>query len=302
MLYLLFSLTMLALDPCLVVDGPQIHAGDLAPQLPVFATLAPATVLASAPNFGVRRDLSIQTLRLWANTHALKESDFDSVCIFRRAAVPEDFVWETEISQALKDLLGLQLLTEQIQIREKKISPGPKGHLALQRSGLSYIAAKKQYLWHGKIEGSSGYAAARICFTMQHSQSRLVTARNLPAGKLVEVTDLESISLPWHPEDSKVSEPSIQFEGRILRRSLTKGAILLSSHLTEAPLIRPGDPIVLISQAGSASIRTPAVARGKARLGDPLLVATLEGKRLLRAIAVAPGTVEIRATAGKKAQ
>ena len=72
--------------------------------------------------------------------------------------------------------------------------------------------------------------------------------------------------------------------------------------MIEAPLIRPGDAVELISQAGSARIRTPAFARGKARIGDPLLIATLEGKRLLRAIAIAPGVVEIRATTPKKEQ
>ncbi len=302
MLYLSLSLAMLALDPCLVVEGPQIQARDLAPQLAVFATLAPATVLATAPNFGVRRDLSSQTLRLWAISHALPESEFDPVCVYRRAAIVEDFAWETEIRQALNDLFGLHLLDEEIQLREKKISPGPMGHIALQRNGLSYDTVKKQYLWHGKIDGPSGYAALRITFTMQHSQSRMVAARNLPVGKLVEASDFESILHPWHPEDSKFKETSIPISGRILRRSLTRGTILQSSHLMEAPLIRPGDTVELISQAGSASIRTPAVARGKARLGDPLLIATLEGKRLLRAIAIAPGVVEIRATTPKKEQ
>ena len=89
MLSLLLSLTMLALEPCLVVEGPQIQAQDLAAQLAIFATLAPATALAASPNFGVRRDISSQTLRLWAMSHALPESQFDPVCIYRRAAVVE---------------------------------------------------------------------------------------------------------------------------------------------------------------------------------------------------------------------
>lgn len=302
MINLLLPLTLLALDPCLVVEGPQILAQDLAPHLAAFAPLAPATVLASSPNFGVRRDLSSQTLRLWAKSHDLPESDFDPICIFRRAAVVEDFDWESEIRQALDALFDLQIPEEEILIVDKRISPGPKGHVALQRNGLSYDAAKQQYLWHGKIDGPKGYAALRICFLMKHRQSRMIASRNLPVGKLVDASDFEASLLPWHPDTSNVKEPSVEFAGRILRRSLTKGTILHSIHLMEAPVIRPGDSVELISQAGRARIRIPAVARGKARIGDPLLIATLDGNKLLRAVAIGPGVVEIRSIMPKKAQ
>ena len=302
MLSLLLSLTLLVLEPCLVVDGPQIQAQDLAAQLAIFATLPPKTALATSPNFGVRREVSSQTLHLWAISHALPESQFDPVCIYRRAAVVEDFAWQTELRQALYDLFGLQLPGEEIQLREMKISPGPMGHIVLQRNGLSYDTVKKQYVWYGKIDGPSGFMAIRITFTMQHSKLRMVAARNLPIGKVIEASDFENMSFPWQPADHPVKESSIPISGQSLRRSLTKGTILQTSHLIEAPLIRSGDTVELISQAGSARIRTPAVARGKARLGDPLLIATLEGKRLLRAIAIAPGVVEIRATTPKKEQ
>lgn len=302
MLYILLTLILLPLDPCLIVEGPHIQARDLIPQLPAFATLDPTTVLASSPNFGVRRDLTSQTLRLWATSHSLSKFEFDPVCVYRRAALVEDFAWESELRQALSDLFGLQVQDAGIEIRDTRISPGPAGHIALQQNGLSYDTVKKQYIWHGKIEGPSGYAALRINFTMKHGQSRMVAVRNLLAGKLVEASDFESILLPWQPTESGNKEFTIEFEGRVLRRSLTKGAILHASHLMQAPLIRPGDAVELISQAGRAIIRTPAIARGKARLGDPVLIATLDGKRLLRAVAVAPGIVEIRTGAAKKEQ
>ena len=47
---------------CLVIDGPQIRASDLAPRLAPFAALPPETSFALSPNHGVRRDISGQTL------------------------------------------------------------------------------------------------------------------------------------------------------------------------------------------------------------------------------------------------
>lgn len=300
MLHLLLNF-VLAVEPgCLIIDRPQVTAEDLARRLPEFQRLPASTVLTAAPGFGMRRDLASSTLRSWAQNFGIEAGPFEPLCLYRNAASERDIAWEAELREALDSLFGLKPGPNEIEILEHSVAPGPPGKLSLERSGLSFETQRQQYLWRGRLIGDGSYAAVRIRFAFHRRQTRLVTTRPLSAGRVLVLDDISNIEEAWRPGSGKgeiLLEPPV---GKVLRRSLPKGTLLESLHLTEAPLIQQGDAVELSSTAGEATIRISGIARSKARLGDPLLISTLEGKKLLRAIAVGPGKVEIQAGTGKK--
>lgn len=292
---------VLAVEPgCLIIDRPQVTAEDLARRLPEFQRVPAGTVLTAAPGFGVRRDLASSTLRAWAQNFGIEAGPFEPVCLYRSVASEREISWEAEVRDALDSLFGLKPGPGEIEILEHAVAPGPPGKLSLERSGLSFEAQRQQYLWRARLAGEGSYAAVRIRFAFHRRQTRLTTARPLSAGRILTRDDIGSIEEAWRPGNGKEAILVEAPVGKVLRRSLPKGTVLEAMHLTEAPLIQQGDTVELSSTAGEATIRTSAIARGKARLGDPLLISTLEGKKLLRAIAVGPGKVEIQSGTGKK--
>lgn len=302
MMHLLLPLVVLAtsVEPgCIIVDQQQILARDLAPLVPAFASLPPGTALAPAPAFGARRELPAATVRQWAAVHELAILLEGPLCVFRRAARSEDIAWEAELREAFDSLFHFKPGPNEISILETQLTPGAPGKLSLERSGLSFDPARKSYVWRGKLIGEGLSATAKIRFSLASTEQRIVTARAIPAGRALTAEDFTEVSLPVRPELPRVEILAASPAGKVLRRSLPKGTLVLNQYLTEAPLIFPGDTVELVSRAGQAVIRTQGQARNKARLGEPVVISAMESKRLIRAIAIAPGQAEIATTKGK---
>ncbi len=284
---MIFSLALLAglaaADGCLLVEGPQIRARDLVSRLPAFAQIAAETTFALAPNHGVRRDISGQTLARWAGG-----GSFDPICVYRVGGASQ-LDWPQEIAAALRDSYTIDVAPGSLKLEEAQVAPGPGGVLSLPKSGLTYDERTKCYLWRGKL----GATAFRLRFSLDHRVSRLTAARALLIGQKLTYADLAIVEIPWGPSSERPLATADAVFGQVLRRSLPKATVLLETHLSPAPVIEAGDAVDLISRYGKAAIHVPAIARGKARLGDPLIVSTLEDHRILRVIATGPGTAEI---------
>jgi flagella basal body P-ring formation protein FlgA len=302
MIPLLITLALQSIPECVLLKQPQLTAGDLAGKIESFASIPAQTVLSAAPQYGVRRDISITQLRQWASSYGIKLEASENVCVYRETVTKQDVPWQESLLEALESLFGWKPAPDEFAIVDTLVGAGPKGKLILERSGLHYDPRLQQYQWRGKLTSDSGYAVAQILFRVLKREKQVVTARPLPANKLITSADLEVTEVPFRPEQIRIDPLNAPAEGQVLRRSLPKGSVLLPMHLTQAPLIQIGDSVEIQSKAGQTTVRTAAVARSKARRGDPVLVATLEGKKLLRAIATGPGVVEIQSGPGKKTQ
>ena len=275
---------------CLVIDGARIRAADLASRLGPFAALPLGTSYALSPNHGVRRDISGQTLARWAGG-----GSFDPICVFR-ASASSQLDWRQELVSALKAKFALDVAVGSLVVEEHQVAPGPGGEISLPQSGLRYDEHTKTYLWRGKF----GVSALRLRFSFHQSATRLSASRPLVLGQKVGELDVSAVTVPWTPTNEGALASVGAAAGKVLRRSLPQGTFLLESHLIATPIIELGDSVEVVSQAGRASVRLPAIARGKARIGDPLLVSTLEDHRLLRVIATGPGKTEIRSLTSRR--
>jgi flagella basal body P-ring formation protein FlgA len=297
-------LLLLAVEPaCLRIDGPQVTAQDLAARVPAFARLAPDTPLAPSPVFGARRELTVDTLNHWLRLHKPDQQlrADEGVCLFRQTAQAVDIHWEAELREALDSLFHFKPAPGELILHEHTLGTGANGKMVLERSGLFHDSRSNSYLWRGRLGADAGGAPVRIRFSITRQTRRLIAAKSLPAGRLLTDGDTEWQQVPYKLEPTETRADDLHIEGKVLRRSLPKGTPILALHLTEAPIIFPGDTVELISRAGQTAIRTQAVARNKARLGDPVIVA-MDGNKLLRAIAVAPARVEIESPNNRRKQ
>lgn len=293
MIPVLILLAVTAEPGCLVTEEANLTAGLLSGRLPVFRALPAGTVLAPAPAFGQRRELSGAVLGKWAAQQGLGIADLPSICVFRRSVEDGEIAWEGELREALESLFQFRPGPGELTVLDHQVSAGPAGRLILERGGLSYDARNGQYLWRGKLVAGNQYAGARVRFRIARTEKRLVLARTLPAGHLLTAGDVAWESFPYRLELGASQRLDKIGANQVLRRSLAKGTPLLAQHLAEAPVIFAGDAVELRSTVGEATVRLQGQARGKARRGDSLLVAVPEGNRLLRAIAVSPGVAEI---------
>lgn len=79
--------------------------------------------------------------------------------------------------------------------------------------------------------------------------------------------------------------------GRRLRLSLGAGKPVLARHLEPRWLVQSGAPLVLVAQAGSLSVSAPAEALESGGEGDVVRVVNLSSGREVKAIVTGPNTV-----------
>jgi len=96
----------------------------------------------------------------------------------------------------------------------------------------------------------------------------LVARRALPAGapidpRAVELADADLTRLAGPPLRDRA-----QVAGLVPRRTLGAGRVLSEDALAPAPLVRRGDPVELLVEAGRLLVRAAGIARQDGAVGD----------------------------------
>lgn len=82
--------------------------------------------------------------------------------------------------------------------------------------------------------------------------------------------------------------------GQSPRRSLPAGTVLTTADLVASTsLLRRGDPVVLVSKAGSIEVRVAGRALGPAAPGGVVAVENTESRRVIRGRLIGEGVVEV---------
>ncbi len=87
--------------------------------------------------------------------------------------------------------------------------------------------------------------------------------------------------------------------GMRMLRPLDKGQIILGSHVRRPPLIRRGDPVDIVLDAGSIHIRTAGTALRTAARGERILVRNSRSREVIAAIAESRNTVRVAFTGSR---
>lgn len=84
-----------------------------------------------------------------------------------------------------------------------------------------------------------------------------------------------------------------QVVGKIPRRGLPPGAVLLDSHLAGSVLLKRGDPVTIQASVAGISVRMEGRAMGSATLGGRVNVENVSTRRIVRGHLTAEGVVQV---------
>jgi len=123
---------------------------------------------------------------------------------------------------------------------------------------------------------------------------KAVPARSLLTLDMISRTrsDIAGHSGHWWEETNSLL-------GMRLTRPMAKGAVILASHVKQPPLIKRGELVEIILEAGRLHLRAQGKAMRSAAKGERLLVKNLRSKQVIQATAENRGTVRVRIYGGQ---
>jgi len=128
---------------------------------------------------------------------------------------------------------------------------------------------------------------------VRRSQTVLVLRRGLGAGESVS----EDMLVAETRDASRIvgaalAEPQGAL-GRIARRALPAGSVLMAGDLTSPRLIRRGDSVALVARRGGVEVRMAGRALGDAGENERVNVENLASRRTVQGVVGAGGEVQV---------
>ena len=257
-------------ETCVVVQGDQILASDLARVAPLFAQLKPDLVIAPSPAPGIRRTMGSAELRQVARRYQLPEVTANSVC-FEQAMEP---LTEQRILEALRKSLGQD--EGAIEITEFSKFRVPRGELEFPRSGLNAAApngADTPVLWRGSLRfGNRRSLAVWARVRIRIPRRQIVATRDVPAGRPLSEQDLAEQKVEGLPLGEQPIGSIQLAAGTLPRRRIRRGEVLLASILRMPSEVQRGDLVNVEVTSGTARLQFEGKAETEGSRGAPVLV------------------------------
>src|SRR5579872_564731 len=272
-----------ALAACVTVEGGRIRAGDLAPAIAAFATIAAETELGYTPAPGTRRVFRAAELRRLMQRVGAEAGDGRAICV-ERAAAPLN---AEAIAAAMRATAGD--LRVGIQVLDWSRHPVPRGEIRFPRNGLT-AAGLGPALWRGWVEYDAGRKFviwARVRLTLR--VPRLFAIRALAAGHPVQADDLKVSEAECFPFAVRPLERAEDAVGRIPVRSIPEGGAIFAANLAAPIEIHTGDTVTVTVASGRAKLWLEARAETEGRHGETIRLWNPASARIFRARVEGPG-------------
>ena len=117
---------------------------------------------------------------------------------------------------------------------------------------------------------------------------KAVPARTLLLQDMMKATRVDIAGHTGHWADN-----TADLTGMRLTRPLAKGAVILSSHTNRPSMIKRGDLVQIVLDAGRIHIRSEGKAMRNAKRGERVLVKNLRNNEIIQAIAEKAGVVRV---------
>jgi flagella basal body P-ring formation protein FlgA len=254
---------------CIAVDGDRILASDMAKAVPAFAALAADVPLGFAPAPGARRVFGEQEIARLGARYGI-EARARGGC-FERAT---ELLTEARVAGALRAAIGNE--TARIEILDFSRYPAPRGELRFPASPASVPPPSPRplpLLFRGRIEYGEKrsvpvWAKARI--TVQGK--RAIALQDLPAGRPVADTQVEIVDAELCPFSEVSFGSASEIAGRLLRRSVPRGAPVFSSLLEGPKQVERGEIVAVEVLSGRAALRFEGRAESGGNAGETVTV------------------------------
>jgi len=277
----------MALAGCLPVAGERILARDLARVVPAFAALPPDLALGYAPSPGGTRTYAAAELSRLARRYGLAVETGAEACFLG----PVETLTGARVAAAMRAAMP----AARIEVVEFSRQPVPPGELLFPVSGLAAPQASgpsSVLLWRGQIRrpGQDDFpvwAKARI----RVSGTRARAAEALPAGQPIERAQLR---LEAYEGAARFPELS-QIVGRVPRRPIAPGEVILPQWLEEPKDVRRGESVRVEVRIGQARLLLEGQAQSAGRRGEMIPVRNPASGKVFRARVQDRGQVSVMA-------
>jgi len=145
---------------------------------------------------------------------------------------------------------------------------------------ISLIATQGKRRWYVPVQ-------------LRWMTNAVVMRKQIPARSLLtqsmmttQRTDISGHSGSWWTNPAELT-------GMRLTRPLAAGAVILTSYVKQPPMIKRGDMVSILLDAGGIHIRTAGKALRAAARGDRLKVKNLRSNEIIQVVAESPGIVRI---------
>ncbi len=133
----------------------------------------------------------------------------------------------------------------------------------------------------------------RLGVTIRRFDTVLVARHNLPRGSMLGPDDVIAVRRDISRLVSGYFRRSEEILDMVARRSLRKGRVLTPAVVTPPRLVKRGQLVTILAQAGNLVIRVRGKALGEGRRGDTIRVRNTRSKRVVQATVVDFGTVRV---------
>jgi len=121
----------------------------------------------------------------------------------------------------------------------------------------------------------------------------VVVKKGVPARSLLlkDMMKLTTADIAGH--NGYWWDNSRELTGMRLTRPLAKGAVIFSSHIKTPSMIKRGDLVQIVLDAGRIHIRSEGKAMRNAKRGERIMVKNLRNNEVIQAIAESAGVVRV---------
>jgi flagella basal body P-ring formation protein FlgA len=129
--------------------------------------------------------------------------------------------------------------------------------------------------------------------TVKLYKTLVVAAHPLSANHLLSASDVKLTQIDISTLRKDYFEDAKSVVGQQLKYPLAMGSAISSSHIRPQKIVRRGETVTLIAEAGSMQVRMTGMALSDAVLGEKIRVENSSSKRIVEGIVDAPGQVKI---------
>lgn len=165
--------------------------------------------------------------------------------------------------------------------------------LAARRAGLDWANAEgiRRIVVRA---GSDGGASAPVT---RGNVEILTYARSLSAGEMVQPQDVVWAKAAAAPSDAPRDADAVI--GMAAKRPLRAGAAVSNRDVSAPQVIKTGDAVTVIYEAGGVSLALEGKAMGAGGIGDTIAVQNTASKKIIQATASGPGQAVVGPAAGQ---
>ncbi|NJM51892.1 MAG: flagellar basal body P-ring formation protein FlgA [Blastocatellia bacterium] len=258
--------------------------------------------LGFSPNIGMKREIFRDTILLGIIAAGFSTNDFTlqsspKITVYRSSQVlSQDLMREAVEKAVLANFKSDKIETKitKLQLPEKIILP--KGNVevfAAPMSGVRNFLAPFTVLLEIKVDGKTKHRTSANVEIETYAEV-LIMNKSLTANEKITEKDVHKAKIRLEkPIDNYLLETD-NLRGKKLIKNIAENEPLLKISIIPDSVIRVGDSVKIVGQAGKMQIIVLGEARANGRIGERIPVKNTQSGIILQATVVEEGLVKVK--------